>query len=108
MPIFVSFFLYKEIGVHLLDISRGGRDFSDTFSLQRAERGALIRYSLCLLVDMGKYYHKKESWLYLTQQQGRKKKKTGWLHSKGILKSLPLYILRHIQTLNGKNPKIYF
>jgi hypothetical protein len=36
-----------------------------------------------------------------TQLQGRKKKKTGWLHSKGILKSPPLYILKYIQTYSN-------
>jgi hypothetical protein len=32
---------------------------------------------------MGKYYHEKRKLALSTQWQGRKKKKTGWLHSKG-------------------------
>jgi hypothetical protein len=54
-------------GVHLLDISRGGWDLFNTFSLQRAERGALIRYFLCLVVNIGNISNEIKNWILVCE-----------------------------------------
>jgi hypothetical protein len=52
---------------------------------------------------MGKYYHEKRKLVLSTQWQGKKKKKTGWLHSKGTVYLCTLSnIFKHSkETLKG-------